>query len=681
MKKIFNIAVLALAGAMFASCEQEHIDAQYIPGNVTAPVLNDIEGCALAADGADLTFEYVAADYGIKAAVGYTLYVDMAGNDMASKQKVTANIGGGKIVVSAKNLNVALLNAGADKEAEAAAEFQLVANMLNNKGAANEATAAVSNLVEATFRTYNAEIRPFDKFAHVWVIGDYCGWDHAASQYLYDYAASGSKYTGLVDFGEKAANGFKLTGIAGWDDSCNWGLPDDGSEVEAEAAELTLITSGGSKDIKCYAKRFYFFSFDSSTLKLAKDWSADQIGIIGLNGDWDNDIVMEYNAYWTRFYADIDAPAATEMKLRADAGWDLNWGAGAVKGGDNIPVEAGQWRVYFDPGQGTIEFSSSMYGKDEPVGGSTEPDPDPEPEPEVKAGLWSIIGNDGDWNTDIYMTAADNGLWISDVVAVTSEFKLRYNASWDSKIDRGAAATAVVGEPFAVAQGGGNIAVEEGLYVITYDSVNETLAITDAAPGWGLIGDALTNAWDNDTYKLTEAEAGVFVSSPVTVGAGNFKLRKNNTWGEEYTGTFVEFGTPFAAGAGADNITLGEENVGVQVIVTLDTNAGTVTIDRLFDGRWGVVGAVNGMTWNGDVLMWQSGEVWKSAPFRADGEFKIRKDGAWDVDRGGEFAAFDTAFDAAQGGKNISLGEDAAGKFFTLVYDPAAETITVSEYK
>ncbi len=117
MKKIFNIAVLALAGAMFASCEQEHIDAQYIPGNVTAPVLNDIEGCALAADGADLTFEYVAADYGIKAAVGYTLYVDMAGNDMASKQKVTANIGGGKIVVSAKNLNVALLNAGADKEA------------------------------------------------------------------------------------------------------------------------------------------------------------------------------------------------------------------------------------------------------------------------------------------------------------------------------------------------------------------------------------------------------------------------------------------------------------------------------------------------------------------------------------------------------------------------------------
>ena len=173
------------------------------------------------------------------------------------------------------------------------------------------------------------------------------------------------------------------------------------------------------------------------------------------------------------------------MKLRADAGWDLDWGAGAVKGGDNIPVEAGRWRVYFDPGQGTIEFSSSMYGKDEPVGGSTEADPDPDPEPEVKAGLWSIIGNDGDWNTDIYMTAADNGLWISDVVAVTSEFKLRYNASWDSKIDRGAAATAVVGEPFAVAQGGGNIAVEEGLYVITYDSVNETLAITDAAPGWG----------------------------------------------------------------------------------------------------------------------------------------------------------------------------------------------------
>ncbi len=293
MKKIFNIAVLALAGAMFASCEQEHIDAQYIPGNVTAPVLNDIEGCALAADGADLTFEYVAADYGIKAAVGYTLYVDMAGNDMASKQKVTANIGGGKIVVSAKNLNVALLNAGADKERprqRPSSSSLPTCSTTRVRPTRLRQPCRISSRRHS--RTYNAEIRPFDKFAHVWVIGDYCGWDHAASQYLYDYAASGSKYTGLVDFGEKAANGFKLTGIAGWDDSCNWGLPDDGSEVEAEAAELTLITSGGGKDLKCYAKRFYFFSFDSSTLKLAKDWSADQIGIIGLNGDWDNDIVM-----------------------------------------------------------------------------------------------------------------------------------------------------------------------------------------------------------------------------------------------------------------------------------------------------------------------------------------------------------------------------------------------------
>jgi len=367
MRKLLNIAILALAGATFASCEQEHIDAQYLPGNVVAPVLGNIAGGELTDGGANVTIDYTEVDYGMPTAVSYTLFVDLEGNDFAGQQKVAANIAAGKITVSAKDMNTAIINAGGEKEAEVKAEFKLVSYMCTDKGAANASTMAESNVVKAAFTTYNTEIRPVDKFAHVWVIGDYCGWSHDASQFLYDYKDSGTKFTGVIDFNGKAANGFKLTGIGGWDDSCNWGTDGEAAAPEAEAAEITLISSGGSGNISAYAMRYYCFSFDKSSLKLSKVWSANQIGIIGLNGDWDNDIVMEYNASWTRFWADIEVPAATEMKFRADAGWDLNWGVDCAKGGGNIPVAAGNYRVYLDLGQETYEFVESMYGKDEPM--------------------------------------------------------------------------------------------------------------------------------------------------------------------------------------------------------------------------------------------------------------------------------------------------------------------------
>ena len=56
MKKLLY-SILALAGVAFTSCTQEHIDVQYIPGNVVAPVLGNIEGCELSEDGADITVE------------------------------------------------------------------------------------------------------------------------------------------------------------------------------------------------------------------------------------------------------------------------------------------------------------------------------------------------------------------------------------------------------------------------------------------------------------------------------------------------------------------------------------------------------------------------------------------------------------------------------------------------
>lgn len=677
---------MALAGVVATSCTQEHIDAQYIPGNAVAPTLGEISGGVLESTGADLNVEYTKAEFGVNTAHAHTLYISTT-EDMAKMKKVKASFGDNKIAITQADLNIVALDfVEADTEAEFF--FQIIANLNTDKGAAVESTNLYSNIVKATFTTYNADVLPTEKFAYVWVIGDYCGWSHDKTQFLFDYKANDKTFSGVIDFADAegnslAANGFKLTGIAGWDDTCNWGEEKEAESAD-EASSVQLITGGGSANIKRFAKRFYGFEFDKSSLVLKKNWGADQIGIIGLNGDWSNDIVMEYNAKWTRFYADIEVADDCSMKFRADAAWDLNWGAAAFGlEGDadgNIVVAAGKYRVYFNPEAGLLEFSANKFGTEEDLTfETTEPEEDENEEASTaEAGKFGLIGVNGDWAKDIYMYAVDGGLYYSPVVTMEGEFKIRYNNNWD--VER-CGTFANVGEPFEVKQGGDNIKVPSGTYVVAYDSVAETVTIIDATKGWGIIGDALANGWASDTYYAFEGEDGVFTAVAYVTEKG-FKFRKNANWDEaNYGGTFVKFGEAFKAENGGGNISIAEalgEAAGAWVTITLDTTAETITINNLFTGRWSVIGDINGTAWNSDVLMWFDGTVWKSAPFIANGGFKLRKDGDWAENFGGTFAEFDAAFKAEAGGSNIDAGKD---KQVTVVYNPTDATITVSEFK
>jgi len=476
MKKLLY-SILALAGVAVTSCTQEHIDVQYIPENAVAPTLGAIEGCDLSEGGADIVVEYTKADFGVATASGHNLYISKS-EDMADMKKAKATFTDTTITLTQADINVVALDF-AEAGSEVDLYFAVVANLNTDKGAAVAGSDLRSNVVKATFKSYVADVLPTEKFEKVWVIGNYCGWDHAKTQFLFDYTASGNVYSGVIDFADAegvslANTGFKLTGIAGWDDTCNWGEETKATEAD-EPASIQLITGGGSQDIMRYAKRFYGFEFDKTTLVLKKAWGADQIGIIGLNGDWDNDIVMEYNPKWTRFYADIDAAAATEMKFRADAGWDLNWGVDCAQGGDNIAVPAGQYRVYFNPATGLIEFNAKAYGTEEDTGAGTDTPDDPEG-PVTEPDRWGVVGTITEWGgqADLYMSEVGENLFVRNGVTVTADdqFKSRFNNDW--AVNYGAAGdvepfAVTVGEKLTLAAGGKNLSAPAGTYDIYFN--------------------------------------------------------------------------------------------------------------------------------------------------------------------------------------------------------------------
>lgn len=219
----------------------------------------------------------------------------------------------------------------------------------------------LSNEVHLTFTPYSAE----RSYPQVWVIGDYCGWDHAQAQHLFSFNEN-ETYQGIVDFGEKAANGFKITGVADWNaPDKNWGLPEKTTPTP-EATSIQLIADGNSGNIGAYTKRFYHFTFNTSSLLLQQNFAFNTLGIIGDGAiSWEEDVPMNFDAKKQRFWADVTLKKG-EIKFRADQAWNKSWGGadGQLNSDANIPVTPGNYRVYVNLNKQdgfTYEISADDY--------------------------------------------------------------------------------------------------------------------------------------------------------------------------------------------------------------------------------------------------------------------------------------------------------------------------------
>ena len=374
--------------------------------------------------------------------------------------------------------------------------------------------------------------------------------------------------------------------------------------------------------------------------------------IIGLNGDWENDILAtENDGVWTAF---ITATEATEFKWRKDAAWTDNYGGvmaalnepfAAVAGGDNIKVDAGFYKVVLnlkDESAPTITVFSDFE-------------------------VWSLIGDFNSWGGDVDMVLTD-GKWVSPATTLSGGFKIRKNHDWNTNYG---GTMEELGKAFAAVDGGDNIKMDEGEYVVTFDPTAKTILVEKAKgePVWSVIGDF--NGWGADAV-MTQVAPGIWVSDELELTDGGWKIRYDSSWDvNRGGGPLTKLGEFTAAYPGGDNLTL----AGKMRVVFNENNQ---TIGTL---GWGVVGkiaAIDGFSWNNDIPMnLASDGKWYSVPVAlgTDDEIKIRYMAGWDDDRGGSAAAADEAFEVSKGGSNIKAPK--AGTYM-VVYDPTAEKITLS---
>ena len=653
--------ILMMAAAVFglAACQDELEEIRLVdPSQVVAPVLHALpEEIAITADNMSETvrFEWDKADFGQPVQYAYTIFGSTdGGNNLV---RLYSNISGTSQETNYEAFNQ-LVTTAADKGG-----LGLVA------GEPTEVTFIVGATVGTNYQTFYSNPRTVlinateaeRVYEMVWLPGTANGWNHGKAQHLFNYAEDGNTFVGVTDFGaDHAANAFKLTGAADWsNDTGNWGMADPA--VSAESASITLL-NGSNDNISIYtANRYYHFTFTKNDLGLKMDKGFNQVGIIGLNGDWDNDIVMTLSNGKQVFYADVDVPADTELKFRLDGGWDTNWGGdmdNLTGGGANIPISAGQYRVYLnlnDWDHPTAKFDASMYGQPE--------DEEPEPEPQPAYEGWGIVGSFNGWDNDVHMTESD-GVWTGYFTYAPGEdgkdegFKLRKDAKWDENVG---GVLVELGVPFAT--GSDNIMVAPGFYKVVYDTNKGEITVFEGHV-WSLIG--VGGDWSND-IDMTEVD-GKWVS-PATKISGEFKIRENHAWSNDRGGVFGAVGVSFEALPGGANINVPEG----EYVVTYDPDAETITIDGSKpQNQWALIGV--GGDWENDIYLKElASGLWVSNMIEFGGEFKLRYNNAWAVDRGGTFEEAGKPFAAVAGPGNISVPE---GKW-QVVYNPALETITV----
>ena len=693
---------MAAALGMIAGCQKPEMVQIAAPEDVVAPVLEAVEGPieitpSNMVDG-KVTFTWSAADYGVATQINYSLLAATAAAPEA-KVSITSGLTTTEAEVPYETLNAILFN---DLKLNDGVAEDVVFTVSAKLG---EYTPIYSNAITVSCKVTAAE----KQYPKLTVAGSYAynNWTPGKGQFVYDFEGTDAKYSGVIDFGEDvSALQFKFVGEA-WGNN-EFSVP-AGETQAPEAAELPLVAGGGDNISAYTTHRYYSLTLDKGTPKVTKNFSFNSLGVIGdaTPTGWDADTDMQFNADKQRFYVDLTLIDGT-IKFRADDAWDVNWGGAdgvLASGADNIPVTAGDYRIYVnlnDPANPTYELNKGMFGKEEPVGGNTTPDtPEPEPTPVVG---WGLVGEYNGWGAEADVMLASDGTFLAAKgVALSGQVKFRKDGDWAVNFGAPGEVEPVeiaVNTELELVANGKNFTIAEGTYDVYLDETNAKAwfindgsypgggAAPEASP-WALIGEF--NSWAGDYPMYVEGEYHV-AKGFVVAADGKMKFRKDGMWnykGEDGNDVQTNLGGTFAANAeialtgGGSDLVVTAGTYDVYLKVAEDGQSGTAYF--MTDGKtpsdagaapepepepepdptavWGVVGTITGWADNADINMVEEGDwlVAKGVALTTTDEFKFRTNGTWGTERTAtttEPVAINTEYEAAAGSGNIKVAVD-----------------------
>lgn len=210
--------------------------------------------------------------------------------------------------------------------------------------------------------------------ATYYLVGDFGGaasWDISNFNYaLYPQTTTTQSYTTKWT----GSGSFKFfTEADNWDSAYGAEL---GTTAGAASGKLASNANNGADNISVpEVGAYYTFTVDMSAMTYT--WTKcdestvvdyNKIGLIGVNGDWsDNSDVFLTQVTSHNWYVEVDVTSDCEVKFRVDGNWNvMDWGADVniadqsygtgTKGGANVKLPAGKYKVYFNDITGQFLF-------------------------------------------------------------------------------------------------------------------------------------------------------------------------------------------------------------------------------------------------------------------------------------------------------------------------------------
>ena len=458
-------------------------------------------------------------------------------------------------------------NNGANIKA-AAGNYRIYLNMNDKNKITYELNAAAYGTEEGAGVTPPAEDDPVEPELKGWgVVGTITGWADGADIMM---TSDGKWYVAKgVEFG--AEDKFKIRLDGKWDTSF-------GGEFKAN--EEVVLTSENGPDIVPAAGTYDIY-FDPET---GKAWFINDgsypggetapvmsiYGVIGVNGDWTNDIMMyeEGGLYVAR---NITFTAEGGFKVRKAGTWDDTANFGLAGGKASVEVDhvynvisagnsgdllvsAGTYDIWFDLENLKVYIMTPGKNISEAVGGEAEAPVDPTaPEyiyvPGAHQG-WAPASAPALWSPE------KNGVY-TGFCYFNGEFKFTHVRDWNNG-EYNSTHFETYPEGFGAAEGSTNMIAPDGYYYVTVNVPEKKIEVLPVV--WGVIGNATAGGWDADQDMTWDAEKKCWTAT-LALTEGKLKFRSNDAWDSN----------PNLGGA-FDNLTLGGSDINV-------AEAGTYVMD------------------------------------------------------------------------------------------------------